>query len=77
MFGMKSGKNNPMNFEYELEKEFKNEEKQKQKLKEIEQKIFDLKSKLRQGINPEDFESVGALINGYASFLKIASNIKK
>ena len=77
MFGLKSGKNNPINFEYELEKEFKNEAAQKKIIQETEAKIFELKAKLRQGIKPEEFESVGIMINGYASFLKIINNQKK
>ncbi len=68
-------KKNPL-FEFDLEKELKkNPAKVKELLKTTEDCIHEIKSSLRQGTAPEDFDHLGVLLHGYAALQKVLTKI--
>ena len=80
MFGLEKGpdKNNKM-FEFDLEKDLKTNPGNKKKLsKEVEEKILELKTILRKGIDSdEEFQEHGVLLRGYAALQKVIHRIGK
>lgn len=74
MFGLEKKPQAP--FEFDLEVELKQDAAKKQKLlKEIEEKILEIKNILRQGAGSEDFDNYGILLHGYAALQKILNKI--
>ncbi|NDD58768.1 MAG: needle chaperone SctE [Chlamydiae bacterium] len=63
-------------FEFDLEKDLKQDPSKKQKLvKEVEEKIHEIKNIIRQGASTEDFNNYGVLLHGYAALQKVVNKI--
>ncbi len=63
-------------FEFDLEKELKgNQTKTKELLKQVEEKIQEIKNTLRQGTASADFDQYGVLLHGYAALQKVLTRI--
>lgn len=74
MFGLEK-KDKPL-FEFDLEKELKSEPgKTKNLIKKTDEAIQEIKSKLRQGTESEDFENYGKLLHGYAALQRVLTRI--
>jgi len=74
MFGMEKKK---ALFEFDLEASMKKDPKKKQELlKEIEEKVQDLKTLLRGGTGTDDFDQYGVLLHGYAALQKVLNRIQ-
>ena len=73
MFGLKKTEKKPI-FEYDLEKDMKDDKKQKALLQNAEKKLLAIKTELRQGTEQDAFEGLGCLLHGYAALLIIISN---
>lgn len=78
MFGLEKENKDPL-FEFDMEKDFKKDHgKKKQICKEVEDKIHDLKTLLRKGMeSEEEFEKYGVLLRGYSSLQKVINRIGK
>lgn len=74
MFGLKKEEKKPI-YEYDLEKELKDDKKQKILLDKTEKTVLELKAKLREGTDQEEFEKLGLLLHGYSALLKTLSNV--
>ncbi len=74
MFGLKKEDKKPI-FEFELEKDLKDDKKQKALMQKSEKHISEIKTALRKGTDQESFEHLGLLLHGYSALLKIMSNI--
>lgn len=74
MFGLKKDQKKPI-FEFELEKELKDDKKLKTLMQKTESQILSLKSELRQGVDQKAFDQLGTLLHGYSALLKIVSNV--
>lgn len=70
MFDLKKTKK-PALFEFDLEKELKDDKRQKELMQHAEKHIQELKTALRQGTDQKEFESLGLLLHGYSALLKI------
>ena len=75
MFGFEK-KKKPIMFEFDLEKELKDDTRQKELMQKTETRIHDIKNSLRQGSDPESFGQLGTLLHGYSALLKILSDTK-
>ena len=75
MFGLRKEQKNPI-FEFDLEKELKDEKKQKVLMQRAEKQIAEIKGALRKGTDQEAFEKLGLLLHGYSAVLKIISTIQ-
>jgi hypothetical protein len=74
MFGME--KKQKALFEFDLEKELKQDPAKKQQLqKHVEENIQEIKNLLRQGASSADFDNYGILLHGYAALQKVANKI--
>lgn len=74
MFGLEK-KDKPL-FEFDLEKELRSEPgKTKGLLKKTDEAIQEIKAKLRQGTESEDFENYGKLLHGYAALQRVLTRI--
>lgn len=74
MFGLEKKPQAP--FEFDLEQELKKDPARKQKiLKEVEEKIQEIKNVLRQGAGSADFDNYGILLHGYAALQKVLNKI--
>ena len=74
MFGLE--KKQKALFEFDLEKELKEDATKKQQLsKTVETKIQEIKNILRQGSSSADFDNYGILLHGYAALQKIVNKI--
>lgn len=75
MFGMEGQqqKKKVTEFVFELEKEFKNPKLHREFKERIEKRIQAIKEVLRGGENKEEFDSLGAMLHGYTSLLKVMS----
>ncbi len=74
MFGLE--KKPKQLFEFDIEKELKQDPQKKQSLlKEIEERIQEIKSCLRTGTDTSDFDSYGVLLHGYSALLKVLNKI--
>jgi hypothetical protein len=74
MFGLKKEEKKPI-YEFDLEKEIKDDKKQKILLDKAEKNVLEIKAFLRQGADQEDFEKLGLLLHGYSALLKTLSNV--
>ncbi len=76
MFGLE--KKTKALFEFDLEKELKQDPAKVQKLlKETEAKIQELKNRLRQGSSSKDYDEYGALLHGYSALLRVLNRVSK
>ena len=76
MFGLEKKGEAP--FEFDLETEFReNPAKLKQKIKQVEERIQEIKNLLRQGSSSADFDKLGVLLHGYAALQKVLNRINK
>lgn len=74
MFGLE--KKQKALFEFDLEKELKEDATKKQQLsKTVETRIQEIKNILRQGSSSADFDNYGILLHGYAALQKIVNKI--
>ncbi len=73
MFGLKKEEKKPL-FEFDLEKELKDDKKQKTLMQKAEKQVLEIKGALRKGTDQEAFENLGLLLHGYSALLKIISN---
>ncbi len=74
MFGLKKD-TKPKIFEFDLEKDLKDDGKQKAVMQKAEKQVLTIKSQLREGSDSTSFEHLGLLLHGYSALLKIVSNI--
>jgi hypothetical protein len=74
MFGLKKEESKPI-YEYDLEKELKDDKKQKILLDKAEKNVLEIKTLLRQGADQQEFEKLGILLHGYSALLKTLSNV--
>ena len=58
-------------FVFELEKELKNGKIHKELKTKVEKRIQDIKNFLRSGNNKEEYDTLGVILHGYASLLKV------
>jgi hypothetical protein len=74
MFGLE--KKQRALFEFDLEKELKDNPTKKQTLsKAVEEKIQEIKTVLRQGAASEDFDQYGILLHGFAALQKVLNKM--
>lgn len=74
MFGMEKKPNQP--FAFDLEEDLhKDPTKAKQLMKDVEERIADLKNLLRKGADTEDFDDYGVLLHGYAALQRVLKRI--
>lgn len=74
MFGLE--KKEKSLFEFDLEKEWKTDpSKAKELLKKIEGQVQAIKTTLRQGTGSEDFDKLGALLQGYTALQRVLTRI--
>ena len=70
MFGLE--KNPKANFEMDLEKDLKKDPaKARGMIKNVEEKIQEIKGLLREGSKGSDFDNLGTLLHGYSAMLKV------
>lgn len=76
MFGLE--KKSKALFEFDLEKELQDDPAKAQKmLKDVESKIQELKTILRQGTAAKDYDNYGALLHGYAALQRVLTRLSK
>ncbi|MBM3198187.1 MAG: needle chaperone SctE [Chlamydiae bacterium] len=76
MFGLE--KKQRQLFEFDLEKELKENTTKKQALTgEVENTIQEIKSLLRSGTDTADFDQYGVLLHGYTALLKVLQRISQ
>lgn len=74
MYGLEKKPRGPLEFDLELD--IKSDPvKAKKLMKEIEEKIHELKNLLRQGAETEDFDDYGVLLHGYAALQKVLNKV--
>jgi anti-sigma28 factor (negative regulator of flagellin synthesis) len=75
MFGLENQKKKKKydQFVFELEKELKTTKKHQEIKKDIEAKVQKLKELLRDGEDKGDYDTLGSLLYGYTSLLKVMS----
>lgn len=74
MFGLE--KKERALFEFELEQDLRKDPlKAKELLKKVETRVQSIKSALRQGAESEDFEKLGALLQGYTGLQRVLTRI--
>ncbi len=74
MFGLEKGKEKPKRFEFDLEKELKENDKEKKKvLGQIEAQTNQLKTTLREGTASENFDKWGVLLQAYAALKRVVN----
>lgn len=74
MFGLEKKKNKP--FEFDLEKELKNNKRRKEVLSICKEKTQNLKQALREGEASEHFDQCGIIMQGYAALAKVVKKVK-
>ena len=63
-------------FQFDLESDLKKDpQKAKELLKEVDERIGQLKNMLRQGAENEDFDEYGVLLHGYAALQRVLKRI--
>lgn len=63
-------------FEFDLEKDLKSDPAKTHKLiKDVEERIHEIKGKLRQGAGSEEFDNYGILLHGYAALQRVLNRI--
>lgn len=74
MFGLEKKPQGP--FEFDLEQDLKKDPaKTKELLKQIEQRMQEIKGQLREGSAQEDFDQYGILLHGYAALQKVLTKV--
>lgn len=74
MYGLEKKTKAP--FEFDLEKDLKSDPTKVHKLiKTVEEKIQEIKGKLRQGSGSEEFDNFGTLLHGYAALQRVLNRI--
>lgn len=76
MFGLEKNKK-PSFFEFDLEKDLKDDKKQSDLKLMVENHIQEIKKQIRQGASSEEFEKLGVLLHGYSALLKILTRMGK
>ncbi|MEM8628970.1 MAG: DUF5398 family protein [Chlamydiota bacterium] len=78
MFGLEKEKKKPTKFQFDLEVEIaKNPTKAKEITSLCEQKVDQIKAKLKSGTHPDSFEPLGILIHGYNAMKRVVKKIEK
>ena len=63
-------------FEFDLEKDMKNDPvKGKSMLKQVDERMHEIKGLLRQGAGTTDFDKFGVLLHGYAALQKVLTKL--
>lgn len=75
MFGLEGQKKKKIieEFEYDLEKDFKNPDKKKEILERVEKRLQKIKEILHAGDSQEHIDMLSVLLQGYNSILKVMS----
>lgn len=74
MFGLEGQKKKKTEeFQFDLEKDFKDPKVWKELKKKIEDRIQTVKEHLRSGEGKEEFDQFGQLLHGYTSLVKVMS----
>lgn len=60
-------------FTFELEKDFQNTKKHKELKERMQSRMLGVKEVLKSGTDKLDFDKIGVILYGYASFLKVMS----
>jgi hypothetical protein len=76
MFGLEKNKKSAL-FEFDLEKDLQDDKKYKVLKDRVEKHVQDIKNKIREGANSEEFEKLGLLLHGYSALLKVLTRMKK
>ena len=77
MFGLEKGKGKTL-MEFDLEKELKGDpEKAKKMFEEVETKISEIKTSLREGSETKGFEQLGVLLHGYTALQRVLTRVVK
>lgn len=71
----KENKEEPISFEFDLEKDLSDDKTLKSKLTNVENTIQEIKTAIRKGASQEDYTNLGLLLHGYSSFLKVVTRI--
>lgn len=74
MFGLEKKPNEPFQFDLEADLH-KDPAKAKALVKEIEDRIGQLKNMLRQGADNDDFDEYGVLLHAYAALQRVLKRI--
>jgi len=78
MYGMEKEKKGGHKFDFDLEKEIKEEPTRgKEILAKVEKRILEIKKKLREGQNEKDFDRFGVLLQGYVALQKVLKKVAK
>ncbi len=74
MYGLE--KKTKTTFEFDLEKDLKSDSTKLNKLiKTVNEKVQEIKGKLRQGSGSEEFDNFGILLHGYAALQRVLNRI--
>jgi len=77
MFGLEKKPKSPL-FEFDLEKEIRQDPSKLAKLlKDVEEKIGELKHMLRAGASSKDYDDLGAMLHGYTALQRVLTRLKK
>jgi predicted nucleic acid-binding Zn-ribbon protein len=77
MYGLKKNNKNTELFEFELEKDLQDNNKNQELIQKVDKRINEIKTKLRQGSNSEEFDDLGLLLHGYSSLHKVLTRASK
>ena len=77
MYGLKKNNKNTELFEFELEKDLQDNNKNQELIQKVDKRINEIKTKLRQGANSEEFDDLGLLLHGYSSLHKVLTRASK
>lgn len=78
MFGLEKEKNKAQKFQFDLELEIEeNPEKAQEILDRSKKQIDQIKSLLKKGADPKDFDSLGVLIHGYNALSRVIKKAQK
>ncbi len=74
MFGLEKKPDEPFEFDLELDLH-KDPAKTKALLKDVEERITELKNLLRQGAETDDFDDYGVMLHAYAALQRVLKRI--
>ncbi len=78
MFGLnknKNGKEPKPFFKFPLETEIEDADKLQVMMENAEKQILALKTTIKEGASPEDYEKLGTLLHAYSALLKILNRV--
>lgn len=77
MFGLEDQKNKkkPAEFVFDLEKQLKEAKVNKEITEKVLERIQTIKRLLQEGIEKEDFDTIGKILYGYSSLLKVIGRV--